>query len=149
VVEYSCGHIDLTGEKMIKWLSQTPMDPISLIVTALAAGASAALKDTASAAIKDTYAALKTLVRKYLNGDISVESQLDVVDGQPERASSLKQHLDSTGADRDEELLRLSHELLERIDPTGAQAGKYNVNVSGGKGAVIGDNASVTMNFKD
>ena len=38
------------------------MDPISAIIGALAAGATAALKDAASEAIKNAYAALKTLL---------------------------------------------------------------------------------------
>ena len=42
------------------------MDPITLIVTALAAGAALGLKDTASSAIKDAYQGLKTLVKKRL-----------------------------------------------------------------------------------
>ena len=35
------------------------MDPINLVVTAVALGASAGLKDTAAAAVKDAYAGLK------------------------------------------------------------------------------------------
>ena len=35
------------------------MDPVTLIVTALAAGAASALQDGASAAVKDAYARLK------------------------------------------------------------------------------------------
>ena len=42
------------------------MDPITLIVTALAAGAALGITDTASSAIKDAYAGLKALVKKRL-----------------------------------------------------------------------------------
>ena len=38
------------------------MDPVSLIVTALATGAAAALKDTAGEAVKDAYSGLKSLL---------------------------------------------------------------------------------------
>ena len=44
------------------------MDPITLIVTALAAGAALGVKDTTSSAVKDAYAGLKALVRKRLAG---------------------------------------------------------------------------------
>jgi len=44
------------------------MDPITLIVTALAAGATLGISDMASSAIKDAYAGLKALVRKRLGG---------------------------------------------------------------------------------
>jgi hypothetical protein len=40
------------------------MDPVTLIVTALAAGAAPALQDGASAAVKDANARLKALVTK-------------------------------------------------------------------------------------
>ncbi len=43
---------------------QGRMDPVTLIVTALAAGAASALQDGASAAVKDAYARLKALVKK-------------------------------------------------------------------------------------
>ena len=42
----------------------TGMDPITLIVTALAAGAALGVQDTASAMVKDAYASLKALVRR-------------------------------------------------------------------------------------
>jgi hypothetical protein len=44
------------------------MDPVTLIVTALAAGAVLGLKDAASAAVKDAYAGLKALVKKRFVG---------------------------------------------------------------------------------
>ena len=42
------------------------MDPITLIVTALAAGAAAAVQDGASAAVKGAYVRLRDAVRKRL-----------------------------------------------------------------------------------
>ena len=44
------------------------MDPITLIVTALASGAALGVTDTASSAVKDAYAELKALVKKRLAG---------------------------------------------------------------------------------
>ena len=43
-------------------------DPITLIVTALGAGAGSALQDETSAAVKDAYARLKALVKKRFAG---------------------------------------------------------------------------------
>ena len=40
------------------------MEPISLILAALAAGAVAAAKDTAGTAVKDAYESLKALIKK-------------------------------------------------------------------------------------
>lgn len=39
------------------------MDPVTLIVTALAAGAASALQDGASSAVKDAYARVTALVK--------------------------------------------------------------------------------------
>jgi len=48
------------------------MEPISLIVTALVAGAVAAAKDTAEQGVKDTYQGLKTLIkRKFANDPLA------------------------------------------------------------------------------
>ena len=44
------------------------MDPVTLILTALAAGAALGVKDTASAAVKDAYEGLKALVKKRFAG---------------------------------------------------------------------------------
>ena len=41
------------------------MDPISLIITALVAGAAAASKDIAGQAVKDAYKGLKDLIKKH------------------------------------------------------------------------------------
>jgi hypothetical protein len=40
------------------------MDPLTRLVTALAAGAAAALKPTVEQAVKDSYAALKGLIQR-------------------------------------------------------------------------------------
>src|SRR3569833_139644 len=128
------------------------MDPISLIVSALSAGAIAALKDTAGTAVKDGYAGLKALLLRRLQGNLDAQSQLAAMERAPAETASntvLKQHLEAAGAGRDEELLLRAHELLAHLHSKGVQAGKYNVAVSGGKGVVIGDAASVTMNFND
>ena len=44
------------------------MDPVTLIVTALAAGAGVGMKDTASAAVTDAYTGLKALVKRRFAG---------------------------------------------------------------------------------
>jgi hypothetical protein len=44
------------------------VDPVTLIVTALAAGAGTGLTDAASAAVRDAYQGLKVLVKKRVAG---------------------------------------------------------------------------------
>jgi hypothetical protein len=49
------------------------MDPITLIVTALAARAAQGITDDVSAMVKDAYARLKALVKKRLGGEQDAE----------------------------------------------------------------------------
>jgi hypothetical protein len=126
------------------------MDPISLIIAALAAGAIAGVKDTAGQAVKDAYTGLKALLRSRFAGNRRAEAALDQAERQPESDQALlAQHLRAAGAGRDEELIRAAQALLEQADPAGARAGKYNVRITGGKGIVVGDAANVSMTFHD
>ena len=53
------------------------VDPVSLIVGALAAGASEGVTETATTAVKDAYAALRRLVSKLFQGQPVAEALLD------------------------------------------------------------------------
>ena len=79
------------------------MDPITLIVTALATGAAAALEETSAAAIKDAYASLKGLLREKLAGSPKASTVLDPT-AQPDRAAwerEAKDELQAVGAGDD------------------------------------------------
>jgi hypothetical protein len=128
------------------------MEPITLIVTALAAGASAglmsAVKDDAKSAVAAVYARLRDGVRKLFAGDQSAEMVLDEHEKAPEiYAAPLTQKLTEFGADGQEDLVALAQELMTRIDQEGARAGKYNVKVTGGMGVQVGDGSTQTNYF--
>lgn len=126
------------------------MDPISLIIAALAAGAMAGVKDTASQAVNDAYTGLKVLLRRRFAGSRPAEAALDAAERQPGSDQALlAEHLRAAGADSDEELIKAARTLLEHADPAGARTGKYNVRITGGKGIVVGDATNVTMTFND
>ncbi|HET9650054.1 MAG TPA: hypothetical protein VFP34_17745 [Microlunatus sp.] len=59
----------------------------------------------------------------------------------------LAAELAKTDAAIDEEAIKLARQLLALADPEGARSGKYIINISGGQGIVIGDNATTTMKF--
>ena len=61
------------------------MDPVTLIVTALAAGAASALQDGVSSAVKDAYARLRAAVRKRLAGRPDGEPVLARHEAAPQR----------------------------------------------------------------
>lgn len=118
------------------------MDPITLIVTALAAGAALGLKDSASSAVKDAYAGLRALVRKKLAGRPDAEVVLARHEKAPETwQAPLMAELAESGADRDRDLEAAAQALMNLVDEAGARAGKYTVDVRGAQGVQIGDHA--------
>jgi hypothetical protein len=116
------------------------MDPVTLIVTALGAGAGAGLKDTASSAIKDAYQGLKTLVRKRFAGRPAAEVALAEHETDPDVwQAPLTAELTRAGAASDETLIAAAQALMTLIDAAGSQSGKYTVDVRGSQGVQVGD----------
>jgi hypothetical protein len=116
------------------------MDPITLIVTALAAGASLGVTETASAAVKDAYKSLKALVRKRFAGRPAAELVLTRHEIAPETwQAPLAAELGEAGADRDTDLVAAAQALMSLVDKAGARTGKYTVDVRGAHGVQIGD----------
>jgi hypothetical protein len=119
------------------------MDPITLIVTALAAGAAIRLRDTASSAVEDAYASLKALTRKRLAGRSSGELALARHEASPETwGAPLAAELSAAGADGDAALVAAAHALMSLVDAAGARSGKYNVAVRASHGVQIGDGST-------
>jgi len=126
------------------------MDPVSLIVAALAAGASTALKDAAGDAVKDAYDGLKSLLKRKLGKNPAAEIAIDKHEESPEVwEKPLEAEIKEAGVADDEEVVRSAQDLMRLVDPAGAQAGKYNVTISGGKGIVVGDYAQVHQTFNN
>jgi len=126
------------------------MDPISLIIAALTAGAVAGVRDTAGAAIKDAYGGLKALIRRRFGGNQEASAELALSERQPAAPTrELARHLRAVGAETDEELIMAAQAVLRLVDPAGVRSGKYDVHISGGKGIVVGDQTNVTMTFSN
>lgn len=116
------------------------MDPITLIVTALAAGAASGVTDTASSAVRDAYASLKALVRKRFAGRQAGELVLAEHESAPETwREPLMAQLGAVGADRDADLVAAAQQLMRLVDAAGSRAGKYTVDVRGAQGVQVGD----------
>jgi hypothetical protein len=115
------------------------MDPITLIVTALAAGAAQGLTDGASAMIKDAYAGLKALVKRRLGGGPAAELVLAKHEQAPETwQAPLMAELAGSGADRDGDLIAAAKALLDLVGEAGG-VGKYTVDAREAQGVQIGD----------
>ncbi len=89
------------------------MDPVSLIVAALAAGAAAGFKENATAAVKDAYGAIKRLLSSRYKNVV-----LDDLERKPEseaKRASVAEDLSDGGAQEDSELLDLARQLVAAV----------------------------------
>ena len=111
------------------------MDPITLIVTALAAGAAMGITDSTSSAVKDAYARLRALVKKRLAGRPDAEVVLARHEKAPKSwQGPLMAELTEVAADRDRDLVVAAQALMNLVDSAGASAGKYTVERAGRAG---------------
>ena len=120
------------------------VDPVTLIVTALAAGASAgaldALKDATKGAAKVAYGKLHDLVKKLLHGNTSAEIILAEHQADPKAfEAGLAKKLTEAGAADDDALVAAAEAFMELVDQTGAKSGKYKVTIKDSKGVQVGD----------
>jgi hypothetical protein len=116
------------------------VDPVSLIIAALVAGAAAGTSDTVSSAIKDAYAGLKGLISRRFKDKPAAQLALSGHEADPATwESSLARSLADSGAREDSDVLAAALRVLALHDPTGAQRGKYNVDLRGARQAQVGD----------
>ena len=127
------------------------MDPLSLILAAITAGASASAKDTASALIKDTYQGLKALIQRKFEGKPNAQAALVEYEEDPETYEKpLKKALLETHMDTEHDVIEAAQHVMTLIQPQQAAMGKYNIQNTGPvQGQVVGDHANVAMHFGD
>jgi hypothetical protein len=106
------------------------VDPITLIVTALVAGAAAGAKDSASTGVKDAYAVLRDAVRRRLAGHSPKEGAVIAEwDSDPsavrDRRGQLVEALTMAGAGESEELVTAARRVMELVDPQALGAARY------------------------
>ncbi|MGF1482227.1 MAG: hypothetical protein ACFB4I_22570 [Cyanophyceae cyanobacterium] len=121
------------------------MEPISLILAALVAGAVKAARDVAP----DAYQGLKTLIKHKFDGEPKAEMVLEEYEKDPDTYEApLKKKLTEVGADRDEKIVEKAQEILKQLDPKETAAGKYNMLFQGEvKGGQFGDRNTQTNTF--
>ena len=124
------------------------MDPVTLIVTALAAGAASALQDGASSAVKDAYARVKALVKKRFAGRPGGELVLARHEAAPQTwEAPLAAELSAADADSDADLVAAAQALMSLVDEAGSRSGKYVVAVRDSQGVQVGDHNTQTNTF--
>ena len=102
------------------------MDPVTLIVTALATGAAAAAKDVGGDAIKSAFNGLKNLIAQKFGSKPDVTEAVEKVAQKPEsegRKETLKEELQAVGADQDQELLAQVQAFLKLLEEKGVSTG--------------------------
>src|SRR4051812_40801641 len=99
------------------------MDPISLIIAALAAGAVAGAQGTATQAVKDAYQGLKALVQSRFRGRASAATALDKHEAKPEAwRGALEAELVDAHADQDTAVVDAAQRLMALLDAAGTRA---------------------------
>jgi hypothetical protein len=130
------------------------MEPITLILAALAAGASAGaldeLKDEVKEKFKAAVESLRGLVSKRFRdtGTPNAEAVLAEYMADPEGYKiPLSKKLDAADAGGDDALVAAAKSVLELLGRQAGTAGKYSVTVNDSKGVMIGDGNTQTNTF--
>lgn len=114
------------------------MDPVTLVVAAIAIGASDGLRDTTKTAISDTYSALKGWIASKYG---SVSAEVAGLEQEPEeelRHQLVAKKLSQVGAGDDAELVSLAQALLSAVDDEAPEV-PATVGVTIRRAAVGGD----------
>lgn len=99
------------------------MDPLTLVVAALAAGARAALRPAAERVVKDAYEGLRRLIKDRYERATSSVKALEEKPTSEGRRAVVREDLEPTKASVDADVLRQARELLDLLkahDPEAA-----------------------------
>jgi len=119
------------------------MDAITLVVTALSAGASAGVIDSLTDDIKESakaaYRKLHQMTEQRFRGNPSAEMIFaeHAIDPNSYEAP-LSKKLIEAGASDDAGLVAAARTLMEFLDHEGVESGKYHVTIKGSKGVQVG-----------
>lgn len=133
------------------------MEPVTVILTALAAGALGGATDAAQTAIKDAYQGLKSLILGRFGEDHKATSALDMFESNPDEtiATYLRPHLIDYELAADPEITAAAEDLLALTDSpaaTGAGSTVITGQVAqfadrGGVAQIGGNVGSISTSF--
>jgi hypothetical protein len=125
------------------------MDPVTLILSALVAGAAVGGQSVAGDAIKEAYAGLKALIERKFAGKPSAEVALTGHENDPKTwEAPLKKALVQEHIDQDLEVIKTAQRVLQLVQPQQAAMSTYDVQVTGNiQGFAQGAGQTVTMDF--
>lgn len=97
------------------------VDPLTIVVAAIALGAQEGVRETVAAAVKDTYAGLKRLITdRYKGVDPTAVENKPSSDA---KRASLQEDLKDAGAEQDADLLAAAKAVIEAVRADNPQAG--------------------------
>jgi hypothetical protein len=124
------------------------MDPVTLVLTALAAGSAAGISATASTAIQDAYQGLCSAARRLVRGSSEPNALDEYVADPISHHDSLAEVLAAGNAAQDRVLVEAALRMLALTHPGSQESSaKYSVHAEGAKGLVVGDHAQQTNTF--
>ncbi len=115
------------------------MDPLTLIVTAVVAGAILGVKDVANQAVQDAYDGLKTVIIRKFGDKADLEDAIAGVEAKPDskgRQITLQEELQSAGVDQDPKVLKKAKAVHKACKKGGEQTATYYNAVLEGSGAI-------------
>jgi hypothetical protein len=124
------------------------VDPVTLIVGALAAGALRGAGETASTVVSDVYVALKTAVTaRFAEKGVPAEVLAEHEDDPETYERPLAKGIRQARAEQDPRIVLLAQELMRLMNGDDARTGKYTVNLRGAQGIQVGDGNTQTNTF--
>lgn len=123
------------------------MDPISLIVAALVAGAAAGVQDTATDAVKSAYSTLKRMISNRTAG--RSHDAVEVIEQDPSSATdALESVLRESRAEDDQDLLAAAAQLQTAVKAATGDMRVWDNKIENSKGVIVGNQGTVNMDLR-
>jgi hypothetical protein len=124
------------------------VEPVSLILGALLAGATRGTGEVAGTVVKDAYGWLRDALKRRLGGNPAAQTAVEEFAADPDNwRPALEACLKQADVANDEVLLAAAAKVMAAVDAAGAASGKYTVNLAGAQGVQVGDRNSQTNYF--
>lgn len=123
------------------------MDPITVIVTALIAGAAAGGSDAAAAAVRDAYAAIRNRLSQ-AGRDAETTAAIEANEAAPgENVAAIEAAVTRTGLGSDQEAGAAASRLLANLSSDRIEQAKSLIDLSHAQGVQVGDHNTQNNTF--
>ena len=112
------------------------MDPVNIVVSALATGAAEVTKEL----VRDSYAALKALVKQWVGSRRGAPDPIAVAEAKPTARGEIATAVEESGVAQQQDIIDAAVDLLKQADKArpGIEGGIVGqINAAGGKVLVV------------